>query len=525
MPATDLFARAGRLEAAYHAVDWAATPLGAPVGWSRTLRGTLDSALQTRFPVTLLWGPEFVLLYNEAYAELITGKHPSALGRPAHEVFPEAWDLVGPMMEAVRERGEPTWVEDELIPLERNGFMEECYFTFSYSPVRGRDGDIEGLIDIASETTRQVVAARRLRLLSRLQESLAEVQRTDEVTVRADEVFATDHADLPEAEIRLAPDPRRTPTAPRPPMREILLDEGRDDARLVLIPLPTAEPGVGGTVLAVRLSPFLPADADYLDFLNLIATSLAQAMDRASALEAERGLSTALQLSLLTSPPSIPFAEVAVRYQPAAEVAQIGGDWYDAFTTGDGGLTVVVGDVAGHDREAAAAMAQLRNLVRGVAWTRRGAPSGVLGGLDSAMKGLEVPAVATAVVAQVDRRPHTGALSCRWSNAGHPPPVLLAPDGSTKLLETRPDLLLGLEPSTPRHDHDVELEPGSSLVLYTDGLVERRGVPLDVSLGWLLDALRDRERLHPEELCDLLLRLVKGFTEDDVALLVVRAGR
>jgi hypothetical protein len=145
------------LAEAYAETDWAASPLGPVEQWSTTLRNTVDMMLGTRFPVTLFWGPEFTLVYNEAYAPLIGDKHPAALGTPACEVFSEVWGLIGPMMDGARS-GAPTWVQDEYVPLRRRGFVEECYFTFSYSPVRNGLGDVEGVMDIAAETTEQVIS-------------------------------------------------------------------------------------------------------------------------------------------------------------------------------------------------------------------------------------------------------------------------------------------------------------------------------------------------------------------------------
>src|SRR5687768_9543592 len=126
---------AGTLRRAYEEVDWAATALGPMSSWSRALRDAVLSAIQTQFPITLFWGPRFVLVYNEAYAPLIADKHPAALGASARDVFPEAWDTIGPMMEAVLAGEGATWVEDAPVPLQRHGFLREAYFTFSYSPV------------------------------------------------------------------------------------------------------------------------------------------------------------------------------------------------------------------------------------------------------------------------------------------------------------------------------------------------------------------------------------------------------
>ena len=194
-----LFEPAGALRTAYDAVDWAATPLGPVSGWSPALRNAVDLALQTEFPVTLLWGPEFVLLYNARYVELIDDKHPAALGARARDVFPEAWDLIGPMMQAVRAGAGANWAEDEPVPLMRHGLLREAYFTFSYSPVRGPDGAIEGVMDIATETTRQVIDRRRLELLNALRELLADLDEEDEVAALALPLLRSAAADLPQS--------------------------------------------------------------------------------------------------------------------------------------------------------------------------------------------------------------------------------------------------------------------------------------------------------------------------------------
>jgi hypothetical protein len=516
----DLFSRAGGLRAAYEAVDWAATPLGAVTSWTPTLRNAVELALGTRFAVMLMWGPERVLLYNEAYVEMIGDKHPAALGAGASDVFPEAWDIIGPMVETVMGGHGATWVEDQYVPLRRSGFLEECYFTFSYSPVRGPDGSVEGLMDIAAETTTLVVVGRRLRLLTELGAALADV--TDVPSLRTAALEALRTADLPAVELWLPGLPLDgEATVPALPdgadtAKELTV---ADDGSHAWLQLPVTHASARGTVLGVRLNSGRPLDEGYVDFLRLVAGMLARTTDRVLTNEAERTISTALQLSLLTQPARSERLEVAVRYLPAAELAQVGGDWYDAFRLPDGALTLVVGDVAGHDQHAAAAMAQIRNLTRGVAHSVDGTPAEVLAAVDRAMVGLDVGVVATALLFQVHDR--DGVREARWSNAGHLPPVLIGPDGSSRLLETAPDLLLGLEPSLDRHDHAVELAPGSTLVLFTDGLVERRGVVLQDSLEWVAEELAGRQDHTAEELCEHLIGRV-GTLADDVALLVVR---
>ncbi len=219
-----------------------------------------------------------------------------------------------------------------------------------------------------------------------------------------------------------------------------------------------------------------------------------------------------------------------MRYAPAAHEAQVGGDWYDAFLAPDGATTLVIGDTAGHDRTAATGMAQIRNVLRGVAHTLAEPPAAVLSALDHALRGLGIDTLASAVLAQVEQTPEQtseqarqGLRTLRWSNAGHPPPLLLHPDGTAVLLEREPDLLLGLDPDTPRADHTVELQPGATLVLYTDGLVERRDQPLETGLARLQDAAASLAHLPLEQVCDALLAALPAAGEDDIALLAVRA--
>ncbi len=262
------------------------------------------------------------------------------------------------------------------------------------------------------------------------------------------------------------------------------------------------------------------------DLLEALAALTAQALVRVRAVEAERvsleairRMSETLQRSLLTEPPATPGLDVAVRYLPAAQEAQVGGDWYDAFGTPARGLTLVIGDVAGHDRRAAALMAQVRNVLRGVAQVVGDPPAAVLSALDRAMQGLELDALASAVLATVEQTDDGVVL--HWANAGHPPPLLLPPTGPAVLLHTEPELLLGLDPTTSRSDHQVDLPPGSVVVLYTDGLVERRDEDLDDSLASLRDLLTELGPQSAGSLADALLGRLTQAPVDDVALLVL----
>jgi serine phosphatase RsbU (regulator of sigma subunit) len=181
----------------------------------------------------------------------------------------------------------------------------------------------------------------------------------------------------------------------------------------------------------------------------------------------------------------------------------------------------------GHDSAATAAMGQLRGLLRGIAYSSGAGPAAALRGLDAAMQGLQVGTFATAVVArleQTDEERARGVTRVRWSNAGHPPPMVLDGHGGVAVLaDLAADLLLGIDPDTERRESEITLDRGATLLLYTDGLVERRGQSLDEGLARLRALLEELGDRPLDELCDELLdRLLPARSEDDVALVAVR---
>ncbi|NEK87482.1 SpoIIE family protein phosphatase [Blastococcus saxobsidens] len=316
------------------------------------------------------------------------------------------------------------------------------------------------------------------------------------------------------------------------PSAELAPDAPPPDAGLrawAALPLRTGERALGSLLVGWRRPH--PLEPDDVRVLRAFADQCGQALDRVGRLESERraaratrSLAETLQRSLLTEPPQLDGLDIAVRYRPAAREAEVGGDWYDAFLSPDGATTLVVGDVTGHDRDAAAVMGQLRNLLRGIAHALDGDPAQVLTVLDQAVADLGVGSLATALVARVERPADDGPLLLRWSNAGHPPPLLLGPDGEVELLGRPRNLLLGVRPGSPRQSHALPLPAGSTVVLYTDGLVERRGATLDDGLDALTAAARDLHRTPVAQICDALLtRTAPDFT-DDVALLVLRVA-
>ena len=238
----------------------------------------------------------------------------------------------------------------------------------------------------------------------------------------------------------------------------------------------------------------------------------------------QRALADALQRSMLTEPPTIEGCEVVVRYVPAAEGAEIGGDWYDAFFDRSGHPVLAIGDVVGHDTRAAAAMGQVRGLLRGISFSSGGTPAEVLRRVDLAVEGLALDTMATAMVARLEPDEDGDGTVLRWANAGHPSAVLIHADGEITVLEPKPaDLLLGVFPEAVREDHIELLGHGATLLLYTDGLVERRDRDIDAGTVALVEALRASASLPLAELCDRVLEeLVLPDAEDDVALLALR---
>jgi serine phosphatase RsbU (regulator of sigma subunit) len=261
-----------------------------------------------------------------------------------------------------------------------------------------------------------------------------------------------------------------------------------------------------------------------------VADRAALALDNARLYQQQRRISEGLQRSLLTAPPAPDHMQICVRYEPASEAAQVGGDWYDAFLQPGGATVLVIGDVVGHDAEAAAAMGQVRGLLRGIAATTGDAPAQVLTRLDAAMDLLQVDTTATAVVARIEQTPDErarGVTRLRWSNAGHPPPMAINDDGSVLALSALAgidsDLLLGIDPSTNRTESELTLDRGATVLLYTDGLVERRGQSLDEGLAKLRDLLGELRGCRIDDLCDTVLaRMLPPEPEDDVALVAVR---
>ena len=278
----------GEMGARMRALDWATTPLGDPASWPQSLRSVVSMLLPSKAQIILFWGPEFAVLYNDAYRPVFGAKHPGALGRPGREAWNEIWETqLHDLLAGVVRTGEAFRATDLLFVLERHGFVEETYFDVSYDPVRVESGGVGGVYCIVTETTDRVVGARRLALLRDLAARQTTARTTAEayalatetLAARSDDiVFAIAYADdtvqsqTPDADAKLA----RTPASL---VRELSVLPGSDPHRDRLV---------------VGLNPRRPFDDQYRGFLDLVASQLGSALTNARGYEETRRRAEAL---------------------------------------------------------------------------------------------------------------------------------------------------------------------------------------------------------------------------------------
>ncbi|MBL1174800.1 ATP-binding protein [Pantanalinema sp. GBBB05] len=160
-----LFANGGEMGDRIQSFDWSSTAIGAIDTWSCSLQLILQILLSSKFPMQILWGKEYIQFYNDAYIPIAGDKHPTALGQRGEDCWREVWDFAGPLLNQVMTTGIASWSEDQLLVLERNGYPEECYFTFSYTPVWEESGTIGGIFIAIHETTEKILSTRREREL------------------------------------------------------------------------------------------------------------------------------------------------------------------------------------------------------------------------------------------------------------------------------------------------------------------------------------------------------------------------
>ncbi|MEV0394799.1 ATP-binding SpoIIE family protein phosphatase [Polymorphospora rubra] len=570
IPAVPVSVPAARMAGGPRAVEparpWSQTGLGDPSGWDPALRAIVDLVLGSPVAMALAYGDELTLVYNDAYAAVLGVKHPEAFGRPAPEVHADVWAMpgVGDVFERVRRTGEPYLETEASLPVVRAaaGTLEHAVFTRGLSAVRDGRGRIVGVLTVAAETTQ---VTRRLQDLSALASALSATLTLDDVARVAlryavssldvhQAAFGVDDGTgwrmtrrvrgevLDEADERLPPLWRRLPgdsTAPLvaaatdgtatfrsdgQPLRRTALDRHDQKVRaLAALPLRTASLRGALTFGLAAAHPWAPAERA---LLAATAELVAQAAERARRFETQHGTAQLLQRSMLPEHlPDIPRFRIAARYEAGVDGNAAGGDFYDAFPLAGGRLAVVLGDVAGHDVRAAALMGQVRAALRALALTDPD-PASVLRGLDrlvanlaAEMRSDEIFVTVTYGVAD----PEAGRLTL--ASAGHPAPLLrrsaTGPDPvpAAGYLDVPPGPPLGL--GGRRAAVAVDFAPGDTVLLFSDGVVERRGRGLAEGFDALAAAVSAAGGSDPRSLCAVAVGAVPGPTEDDVAVLAV----
>jgi serine phosphatase RsbU (regulator of sigma subunit) len=247
-------------------------------------------------------------------------------------------------------------------------------------------------------------------------------------------------------------------------------------------------------------------------------------MDNVRLYQQEHTVAETLQRSLLPELPVIPGITAAAHYLSASTAAEVGGDFYDLLHLPNGSVGFAIGDVVGHDVAAAAAMGHLRGLLRACAWDAAdGDPGEILGRVDRLVQGLHVAPMATMVFGRAERPLREGAPWClHLANAGHPPLMLRHVDGSVELLDGVTGLLIGVDVEYRRASRSIDVPTGSTLIAYTDGLIERPGQDLDQGIAALAERLGDAPAdATPADLCVYAVG-PHPDRRDDVAVLALR---
>jgi signal transduction histidine kinase/DNA-binding response OmpR family regulator/PAS domain-containing protein len=327
----------GEMAALISSKDWSATPLGARESWQQSLQTALRILVTSRYQMWLAWGPNLNFFYNDAYRATTLGtKHPWALGQPVSKVWEEIWQDIGPRIETVLRTGKATWDEGLLLLLERSGYPEETYHTFSYSPLPDDDGRIGGMLCVVTEDTERFIGERRLATLQQLASQLAAVRTEPDVCAAIHRGLGTNQQDLPFTltylydatgnSARLACHTGITDGHPAAPPHidvtaanslwpvqailagtpKVMLDDltslpalphgAWDMAPHMAVAVPIVQQGQSRPtgMLVVGINPYRPFDDSYAGFVDLIAAQIASGLASARAYEAERQRAEAL---------------------------------------------------------------------------------------------------------------------------------------------------------------------------------------------------------------------------------------
>ncbi len=522
------FATGGEMGARMAATDWAATPLGPIDSWPQSLVSSVSILLNSRAQIVLFWGPEYVALYNDAYAPTIGDKHPHALGRPAREYWTELWEMLEPMLAGVRRSGVAFSAADHPFFIDRRGFLEDVYFDISYDPVRVEDGSVDGVFCIVSETTGRVLTKRRLQTLTSIDAALATATTSDSA-LRQFLATVEGSPDLPF--VRVLPSPGATSDraffagdtslVPDVPTVGATGDIKVDGATVALVlPLRAAAVDLGSIVLGVN--PRYDLDEDYRGFLRFVAERLATALLNVQVYEYEHRLAATLQRAILPGRlADVAGLHLAGEYLPATAGLDVGGDWYDAVPLAGGRVGLVIGDVAGKGVNAAAVMGQMRNALRAYLVDTPD-PADALTRTNRLFGYVDGAPFVTVLCLVLD--PTSGEV--RWSSAGHLPALLAEPGGPTRYLSGALGPPIGVDPGHAYVDGATHVAPGSLLALFTDGLVEERSETLDTGLlraSAALDASRSGAgRVVDAAITGLGALRPEDRRADDVAIVVAQ---
>jgi hypothetical protein len=276
-----------------------------------------------------------------------------------------------------------------------------------------------------------------------------------------------------------------------------------------------------GALTVVRAGHERPFTDEDLPLVTDLVRGIALGVDNARLHRHTQRTAERMQRALLPDLPDVDHLELAARYAPSSADAQVGGDWFDAFLLPTGDTALVIGDVSGHDLRAAVAMSQLRNLLRGIAVDRQEPPSEVVRRFDLACQTLYPQATATCVYAVV-KGAEGGPWELHHTSAGHPPLLLTTPEGDTRYLDGGAGMLIGVDPGPPRVTARDPLPAHSTLLMFTDGLIERRGESLDDAMTRLRQHTAALSGSPLDVFCDELVIGLGTDTTDDIALLALR---